>query len=252
MAKKYRKENDDKRLSLKTLKPYAEMDITFIPFVEDDIKVAKELAERNKIKWKDDKTWQGKLQRGRTYKSFLPFVIGRKLNSKHNKDVDAYVDEIEKSIDPLFVDIFSKYEYREIELDFIKSRLIAYNNAGMIDVSDPLITFSLRELLDDELMIMKLQKKARKTDRYNEIAKLQDAINKIRKHYTEIKAELGLMKPKLSKRDQAAEENKSKEDKEQRKASSMIAEALESSKKDREKIAKKIEEMRERKAKRGD
>lgn len=253
MAKgKYIAQNNPRRISMTSIKPKWEHDITCYPYTDEDMAMAKKYYEKNREKWKDDKTGNGKRQQARTPLSFLPWVIGRKLNSKFHDNVDELVASIENNISPLCCDLFSRFDYTENELRFAESRVEDYYLSGRLNFDDPSIRFTLKQLIDSELMIIKWTKRIRNMEGTIELARMQCALQKERIGYATMKLELGLMQAKITKGEQKEQEKKEKEEGENNDLQKMIKNVIKENEEGNKNIAAKIEAMRRKKADRGD
>ena len=253
MKTKYKKKDDQLKLSPDKLKPKSKCDITLYPFYDEDWEKAQILCEKNRKKWTDKpESWQKRMQMGRTAASFWQLVIQARVFKTKHDNIDEFYESLIRNVDPLICEIFSKHEYDQTEMDFIESRILSYYNSETIDFSDPTVLFMARQLIDTELMIMKWQKKIRNSENTLETSRLQSALHKERASYSNLKSELGVKAPALTKSEQKQKEKEEKQDAEHKKYSSAISDIIKENQETKNKYINKIKLMKERKEARGE
>jgi len=251
MKTKYKKKDDQLKFSPDKLIPKSKCDITLYPFYDEDWQKAQTLCEKNRKKWTDKpESWQKRMQMGRTAAAFWQLVIQARIFKTKHDNIDEFYESLIRNVDPLICEIFSKHEYNQTEMDFIESRMTVYYNSGAIDLSDPTILFMMRQLIDTELLVTKWQRRLRNTEDTVVINRLQNVLQKGLESCSDIKSEIGLKTPSLTKAEQKAKEKEAKQDDEHKKYSSAISDIIKENQEAKDKLARKIATMKENKEKR--
>jgi hypothetical protein len=226
-------------------------DLTLFEYTDQEIKEARKMLSEHLAKWeKKPENRIKNLQLSRKLDSFLVLTRAHR-RKKQNQTLQEHDETLQRKT-TCCLEVFSRFDYSDSELSYIENRLNFLFESGKVTDDSSLDPFLLRQLLESEIYILKLNEKLRQAKTDIAIMRLQGVLSKESSRYTDIKQELGIKEPRETMSEKKQKEKQKRQDDEHSKYSDAISDIIKENQETKNKYINKIKLMKERKEARGE